>query len=243
MPLWNELTHSKFIEAAGKTEVVIMVTGSLEAHGNHLPLGTDTIMPDYLAQRVAQETNALVLPPIPIGNSWTFETFEGTLSIKAHTLIDLYTDIMKGVFAHGFKYIVVLNGHGGNVSAIQLAAQRATHQGERVVILVNWWIDLAKTAREEVLETYEGHAAEDETSEVMYVRPDLVDMSMVSTARTDTKFRIISGAYREELYQSAIWGDPRTATAKKGERIVEDAVKELITLVSELEKGQLPLSH
>ncbi|MCF2136084.1 MAG: creatininase family protein [Candidatus Thorarchaeota archaeon] len=243
MPLWNELTHKKFLMAASKTEVVVMVTGSLEAHGDHLPLGTDTMMPEYLAQKVAQETNALVLPALPIGNSWTFTTFEGTLSLKAHTIIDLYTDIMESVFAHGFKYLIVLNGHGGNVSAIQLAAQRATQQGERVVILVNWWIDLGKAAREEVLETYEGHAAEDETSEVMYVRPELVDMSSVMAARTDTRFRIISGAYREELYQSAIWGDPRTATPEKGKRIVDEAVEELIELIHELEKGKLPLSH
>lgn len=243
MPLWSELTHKQFEAAANKTEVAVMVTGALEAHGLHLPLGTDTILPEFLARRIAEKTSALVLPPIPIGNSWTFMTFEGTVSVKPKTLIDFYKDVMKSVFSHGFRYLVVINGHGGNVGPLQLAAQRATEQGEKVVILVNWWVDLGKEARKEVLETYEGHAAEDETSEVMYVRPELVDMSSAVAKHSTTPFRIISAAYREELYQSAIWGDPRTATPEKGERIMEAAVEELITLIQNLEQGKLPLEH
>ncbi|MHA2033773.1 MAG: creatininase family protein [Candidatus Thorarchaeota archaeon] len=243
MPLWSELTHKQFIGASNNTEVAVLVTGALEAHGEHLPLGTDTILPEYLAKRVAERTKALVLPPIPVGNSWIFNTFEGTVSITPQTLIALYTDVMRAVFNHGFRYIVVLNGHGGNVSPLQLAAQTATEQSERVVIIVNWWIDLGEKARREVLETYEGHAAEDETSEVMHVRPDLVDMSSAVGGRVESRFRVISAAYREELYPSAVWGDPKTASAEKGKVIMEAAEEELVRLIEELERGVLPIKH
>ena len=141
---------------------------------------------------------------------------------------------MKGVFNHGFRYLVVLNGHGGNIPELKLAAKSSTKKGERVVIIVNWWKDLAETARKIVEETPGGHAAEDETSEMMHVRPDLVDISKAVAHRVVTKFDIISGRYREELLPSAMYGDPRKASEEKGRLIMEQAEEELIELINNL---------
>ncbi|MGY5856195.1 MAG: creatininase family protein [Candidatus Thorarchaeota archaeon] len=185
MPFWSELSHGNFGKAAGATEVVVMVSGALEAHGKHLPLGTDKLLPEYLAHKVAEKTKALVLPPIPFGESWDFDQCEGTISIKADVLVEYYRSIMKAVFKHGFRYIVALNGHGGNEPILRQAAKKATRKGERVVIIVNWWRDLAKSARELVEETPGGHAAEDETSELMFIRPDLVDMTVAEAHRVE----------------------------------------------------------
>jgi creatinine amidohydrolase len=243
MPIWSELSNETFSQIAGKTEVVVMVTGSLEAHGKHLPLGTDSILPTYLAQKLVERTNAVVLPTIPFGDSWSFNEFKGTISIHPTALVDFYTSVMKGVFKHGFKYIMVLNGHGGNVGPIQIAAKTATKKGERVVVIVNWWRDLATNVREEVLETPMGHAAEDETSEVLHVRPDLVEMSAAEAHRIETEFTIISGTYREDLLPSAMYGDPRKASEEKGRRIMEQAEEELVQLVKKMERGELPIKH
>jgi creatinine amidohydrolase len=169
MPFWSELSHGNFSKAASETEVVVMVTGALEAHGQHLRLGTDFFFPDSLAQKVAEKTKALVLPPIPFGESWDFDQCKGTISIKPDVLVEYYGSVMKAVFNLGFRYIVALNGHGGNDPILRQAAKEATQRGERVVIIVNWWRDLAKSARTLVEETPGGHAAEDETSEVMHV--------------------------------------------------------------------------
>ncbi|MHA1769008.1 MAG: creatininase family protein [Candidatus Thorarchaeota archaeon] len=243
MPFWSELTYGTFSTAAGNTEVVVMVTGSLEAHGLHLPLGTDSILPTYLAERVAQKTKALVLPTIPFGDSWAFNDFHGTVSIHGSALVDFYVSVMKGVFQHGFRYIVALNGHGGNVSALQQAAKVATKKGERAVIIVNWWRDLAKQARKLVQETPMGHAAEDETSEVLFVRPDLVDMKKAEAHRVVTEFTIVSGRYRSSLYPSGMEGDPRKATGEKGQLIMEQAEEDLLKLINGLEKGELPIKN
>ena len=241
MPFWSELSHGNFGKAAGATEVVVMVSGALEAHGKHLPLGTDKLLPEYLAHKVAEKTKALVLPPIPFGESWDFDQCEGTISIKADVLVEYYRSIMKAVFKHGFRYIVALNGHGGNEPILRQAAKKATRKGERVVIIVNWWRDLAKSARELVEETPGGHAAEDETSELMFIRPDLVDMTVAEAHRVETKFTIISGTYRGELLPSAMYGDPRKATEEKGKLIMEKAEEELIELITQLENGKLPV--
>jgi len=92
-----------------------------------------------------------------------------------------------------------------------------------------------------VLETPEGHAAEDETSEVMHVRPDLVDMKSPVAARVTTQFKVISGRYRKELNPSAVFGDPRKASADKGRLILEKAEEELVQLIRELEHGDIPM--
>jgi creatinine amidohydrolase len=241
MPFWSELTHANFHDAASKTQVAVMATGALEAHGMHLPLSTDNILPTYLAEKIANKTKALVLPTIPFGDSWVFNEFEGTISIAPEALSEFYISVMKGVFNHGFKYIVVLNGHGGNIPALTTAAKSATEKGQRAVVVVNWWKDLAESARKLVEETPMGHAAEDETSEVLFVRPDLVDMSKAEAHRVETQYTIISGMYREELLPSAMHGDPRKASGDKGRLIMEQAEEELIALINQLERGEIPI--
>lgn len=243
MPIWSELTHQDFMEKSQETEVAVLVTGALEAHGKHLPLGTDAFLPAYLANAVAEQTRALVLPEIPFGDSWAFKDYRGTISIDNNILVMLYAQVMKAVFDHGFRYLVAINGHGGNTSALENAAKTATEAGERTVIVVNWWRDLAKEARAQVLETPEGHAAEDETSEVMYIRPELVDMSFVESAYVEMEYRIVSASYRQELYPSAVHGDPSSATAEKGGAIMKAAVQDLVDLIENLEKGRLPIKN
>jgi creatinine amidohydrolase len=241
VPLWSELTRIRFERALKNTHVAIMVTGALEAHGNHLPLGTDSINPAYLADRVARRTKALVLPPIPFGDSWSFDVFKGTVSLRPETLLMVYRDVMTAVLRQGITFLVALNGHGPNASILQQAAQAATEGSSGAVIIVNWWLDVAKEARAKVLQTPEGHAAEDETSEVLAVRPDLVDLSAARRARVRTEFRIVSASRRETLLPGGMYGEPERATSEKGKTIMQAAEDELVKLVQGLEQGKLPI--
>jgi len=219
-----------------------MVTGALETHGDHLPLGTDIINPAYLAEKVARKTKALMLPPIPFGDSWSFDVFKGTVSLRPETLLMVYRDVMTAVLRQGITFIVALNGHGPNAAILQQAAQAATEGSAGAIIIVNWWLDVAKEARAKVLQTPEGHAAEDETSEVLAVRPDLVDLTAARKARVRTEFRIVSASRREALLPRGMYGEPETATAEKGKTIMQAAEDELVRLVQQLENGKLPIA-
>lgn len=243
MPLWSELTYNQFIKASKNTETAILITGAVETHGTHLPLGTDCILPSYLAEKVAKKTDALVLPTIPFGDSWSFLPFKGTISIQPDNLTRFYQDIMSSVFDAGFRFIIALNGHGGNYSSLQQAAKKATEKGAHSVIIVNWWRDLGEDTRNEVLETEIGHAAEDETSEVMAVRPELVSIGSAVSGRVKSKFRIVSAIHRDDLFPNGMHGEPKKATSEKGRRILEAAEKELIELVGELEQGRFPIDR
>jgi creatinine amidohydrolase len=239
---WWELTWPEF-ERVDKT-VALLPTGIVEAHGPHLPLGTDALMATYIAEETARRTNVLLLPTVWYGNTYVLDKFPGTISISNETLYRLYLDIFREVARNGVRYLVVVNGHGGNVDALSMAAKDAARETKLTVILVNWWIDLAKETRRRVLETPEGHAAEDETSEVWAAYPQLVKAIPRDGSADEwieVRFRVYGkDAYAME-YTKAVQGYPSKASQEKGRAILEAAVNELTQLIEDLKKGKLPV--
>ncbi|MFP3157118.1 MAG: creatininase family protein, partial [Caldivirga sp.] len=215
-----------------------------EAHGPHLPLGTDALMATYIAEEVARRTNVLLLPTVWYGNTYILDKFPGTISISNETLYRLYLDIFREVARNGVRYLVVVNGHGGNVDALSMAAKDAARETKLTVILVNWWIDLAKETRRRVLETPEGHAAEDETSEVWVAYPHLVKAIPRDGSAdewVEVRFRVYGRDVYAMEYTKAVQGYPSKASQEKGRAILEAAINELTQLIEDLKKGKLPV--
>ena len=163
-----ELTWPEFEEAVKK--VAPLPVGVVEAHGPwaRMPLWRCT-SPRGPPRRPASFYCRLFDAVAP-----TSSKFPGTISISQETLYRLYKDVFLEAARNGVKYLVVVNGHGGNVDLLRTAAREVAKKTSLVVVLINWWVDLAKEARRRVLETPEGHATEDETSEVMAAYPHLV---------------------------------------------------------------------
>jgi len=239
---WAELTWPEF-EKADKS-VAVLPVGIVEAHGPHLPLGTDALMAIYVAERAAEEAGALLLPPIWYGNTYVLDRFPGTISISAETLHRLYRDVFVEVARNGVKNLVVVNGHGGNVDALRMAAKDAARSTDMAIVLVNWWIDLAKEARRKVLETPEGHAAEDETSEVMAAYPHLVKaVPQDADEWVEVRYAVYGRRAYEAMYARSMQGYPSKASREKGEAILKAAVEELKSLILDLKAGRLPLER
>ncbi|MFP3257868.1 MAG: creatininase family protein [Caldivirga sp.] len=239
---WWELTWPEF-EKVDKT-VALLPTGIVEAHGPHLPLGTDALMATYIAEEAARRTNVLLLPTVWYGNTYILDKFPGTISISNETLYRLYLDIFREVARNGVRYLVVVNGHGGNVDALSMAAKDAARETKLTVILVNWWIDLAKETRRRVLETPEGHAAEDETSEVWVAYPHLVKAVPRDGSAdewVEVRFRVYGRDVYAMEYTKAVQGYPSKASQEKGRAILEAAINELTQLIEDLKKGKLPV--
>src|SRR4051794_23806151 len=122
--LWQELS-SKDIGAVDRSKcVVILPVGSVEQHGHHMPVGTDTILSAAVPQAAADVMGpgALVLAPPWYGLSAHHMHFPGTITLSAETMMALASDIVASVIAHGFQRIVIVNGHGGNGGVIDLLA-------------------------------------------------------------------------------------------------------------------------
>jgi Uncharacterized protein, putative amidase len=238
---WAELTWPEFEKVDKK--VALLPVGVVEAHGPHLPLGTDALMAMYIAERAAEEAGVLLLPPIWYGYTYVLDKFPGTISISQETLYRLYKDVFLEAARNGVKYLVVVNGHGGNVDLLRTAAREVAKTTNLVVVLINWWVDLAKEARRRVLETPEGHAAEDETSEVMAAYPHLVrEVPRDVDEWVEARYAVFGREVNQLLYQRAVQGYPSKASREKGEAIIKAAVEELVQLIKELKEDKLPLN-
>ncbi|MCX8197086.1 MAG: creatininase family protein [Candidatus Micrarchaeota archaeon] len=161
--LFEELT-SKEIELIAKKKnrpVVILPMGATEAHGPHLPVGTDSITPYELAKKVASQSNALVLPPINYGFCYTLRPWAGTLSLKSSTFASLIKDIAEELVRNKFDKILLLNGHGGNAAVASQALKELADRLQFRCCIVSWWeIPSLKDITGESV----GHADENEAS-------------------------------------------------------------------------------
>jgi len=182
----HEMNWVKVREALSKgLKVAILPIGTVEAHGPHLPLGTDTIIPTALAERMAEEVDALIAPPVYYGVTKSLTAYPGSLRIRPGVFEELIYDILKGLKRTGFEAVIIMNGHGGGeqLRALRNAAFRAWEDFGLITLIINWWI-LAKNLTERVLGVEGGHGGADETAMIYAVRPDLVEEGRYSEERS-----------------------------------------------------------
>ena len=117
---------------------LILVLGTIEQHG-YLSLATDVKIPQALADAAAMKTNVLVAPPVNYGVSPYFATYPGTLSIRLSTFLDTVEDIVRSAYRHGFRRILVLNGHGGNDPARGRLVETANDLPGLKLSWYAWW--------------------------------------------------------------------------------------------------------
>ena len=236
--LWlEELSTIEAAEAAKNGTVIIFPLGSMEEHGSHLPLGTDCIQPEYVAQEVAKKTGCLIAPPFRYGICNATRNFPGTLTIKFDTLHRLATDILSELVRSGFYKIIVMSGHAGNshMVALRLASQEIVNQNDgKVRIMVLSDFDFAEEVEDKYAAPGDGHAGTLETARIMAIRPDLVKGIGKAEKWHMPRFEVL--AHPEVAFPGGVNGDPVAASAEKGRKINEYIVEQLVELVKELER-------
>jgi creatinine amidohydrolase len=242
-PLWlDELSTTEAAEAAKQGKVVIFPIGSVEEHGNHLPLGTDSVQPEYIALEVSKRTGCLIAPPFRYGICNATRNFAGTLTIQFDTLYKLAFDVLSELVRNGFKRIIVMSGHAGNshMVALRLAAQEIiarndeTPRRSKVRIMVLSDFDFAEELASELANPKDGHAGTIETSRMMAIRPDLIKAEGKADVWRMPRFEVL--AHPELCFPSGVNGDPTAATAEKGQKINDYVISEVEKLVKTLEK-------
>ena len=169
------LSWMEFKEALEETDLAILPIGVSEAHGPHLPLGTDFLIPEWLAERLAEEFNALIAPPIRYGVVTGLSGYWGSMSISEGTLEALVYEVLRDLSNNGFERVVILNGHGGSgqVKAVSSAMKRAWADLGLRSVMVMWW-DVASEITARILGGSGGHAGVDETAMIMALDSGLV---------------------------------------------------------------------
>jgi len=247
---WAGRTYRE-ITALGERNgsVLIVPFGSIEQHGPHLPVATDTILSKAVAEggaeAVSDQVPVLVTPPVWIGFSPHHLSFGGTLSGKFETLLHLVQNIIITGSKNGFNAVLVVNGHGGNIPLVGGIISTVGNRQPSIQALGVSYFDLADPFIDEIRDSETGgmsHAGEFETSLMMHLTPKLVQAgSFTAIYRDESLERAKQDMFDEgplsvsrtfdEYTDTGTIGDPTCATAKKGETIYKGLVKELGDIV------------
>ena len=245
--LLEELSWLDVKKYLKRESVVIVPVGSIEQHGPHLPLATDSINVFYLARRAAESAQVLVAPIIKTGVSFNHIDFPGTITLQPETLTAVIIDVVQSLVHHGFWKIILLNGHGGNNSAIETAAIKLKVEFTKVIIgVLHSWI-LCKESSKVLESPIRYHADEGETSRVLVTAPHLVKMERAKLEVPKTRSGFfnfqITEVFKQTVFyglprtqtatQSGIFGDASIATKEKGEALLKEMID---NFVKELER-------
>ncbi len=239
--LWlDELSTKEAEKAAAAGTVIIFPVGSVEEHGKHLPLCTDSLQSEYIALEVAKRTGCLVAPPFRQGICNAGHNFPGTMSIEFDTLYRVARDILSELARNGFRRIIVLSGHAGSshMTALRLAAQKVVLKNEKVAgrktrIMVLSDFDFADELKEKLaISPKDGHAGDIETSRIMAIRPDLIKGKGEVSFPQMPKFEVVADP--ERYFVKGVMGDPTAASESKGKLINKYIVDQVVKLVEEL---------
>jgi creatinine amidohydrolase len=230
--------------------ILVLPLGSVEQHGRHMPLGTDTILAGSVVAAAAKRLSGriVVLPTPWYGLSAHHMQFAGTVTLQASTLMAVVEDIVASVVAHRFRRILIVNGHGGNNGVIDVLASTLGHRfhgAARIACLT--YFDLAGAAIAAMRKSKSGgmgHACEFETAMMQHLRSDLVDANAAVGCYPDpgstylTTDLLGSSAVRTyhdfaDLSPSGTLGDPALASAEQGARFFTAVVDELVRFLED----------
>lgn len=232
VPIYN-ISHHEFRKCLRRTRRVIVPVGSLEQHGAHLPVSTDSLISERIATLVAEQVKCFVLPVISYGVSFEHLPMFN-VSLKNSTLSDLLCEVCISLSGQGITEIIFINGHHGNTGVLQYISQNldAKIRANISIFAINYW---------NVMQRELDHAGEVETSLVLAISPQLVRMDKAEpNSRRLSKSRIAystitttPGSFPKAT-GNGVWGEPRSASKEKGERLIKEIVRNLIHIISEL---------
>jgi len=242
---YTHLTWQEMNEAIGSQKVVLLPTGSTEQHGPHLPLDVDAFLVEKVCMEVGRRMadRVLVMPTVFAGMNLHHIDFPGTIHISPEAFVGFCLSITKSLAYHGFKKILIVNGHGSNTHLVELVARKTVLETESLCANVNYY-RLGEEAFERIRETsVSAHAEEYETSLYLYLAPERVQMDKAAAdLGIDGKYVSPDSANNAKIRLNDYWGrwakigvhgDPTRATAEKGRIIFEACVAELVDAIHE----------
>jgi len=228
--MWKELTAADLRDKAEAGATVLLPVASMEQHGPHLPVGVDTILCEGVckaaAQAVAGEMPVVVAPTLWCGLAEHHMAYGGTFTLDIPTYLAVLLAFLKSIGRHGFKRVLIVNGHGGNISALSAFLPDLV-QATGLKICATTYFDLAQPEIAKILEDQDRvrHACEGETSMMMVIARDLVRWEKLPEAHgpahsTPRPLGVARSRSFRDFSASGVVGDARKATPEKGEKML-----------------------
>ena len=254
--VYSDLTWPEADQAALQKKVVLLPVGSTEQHGPHLPLDVDNLIATRLCMEAGRRApdKILVAPNIPYGYNIHALDYPGTVHVPHDHYIEFCLSVCKSFAYHGFKRIVIVNGHGGNSPLLEFVGRRVNLETDALAASFMWWnllrVDpnFVPSFRESVFPGGVGHAGEVETSVYLHLAAEKAQMDkagdfIVWYNRKETKASHWGEAFgsgpitliewASTFLEDGTFGQATLATAEKGSRIFEEAATRLVDFVEE----------
>lgn len=244
MMSWQEIRH-----AQKSNPVVLIPAGTVETQGPYTYIGLEYLLPQRLAEEVAQRTNSLVLPTIPFGDSSQFKDFPGTITMRPEVVSMVYEDVVRSLVRHGFDHLLFLAMHIPNQPMMEQVAHRMR---DELGVLIAWINPggMAPALLKDLSPNFaaaRGHGADPGLSLALYLAPDAVDTSRIVPNEATREFQglplngltptfndfPLNMAIRMQDMspQSGGFGDPTYASAAQGEAMFTRIVDHTTALV------------
>ncbi len=250
-----------------RSDMVIIPVASLEQHGLHLPIGTDYLNGVERAKLIAQQADVLVAPILLPGQSPYHMGFAGTVTLPSTLIQEVYVEAARSLMRHGFKRFLILNSHGGNAAITRFIVDRINQETEGIAVDLGSVLGpfrqrvAARPEQDAGPPVLDRHGGTSETSNSMYLIPELVDLEAAVTAELTlpphlerilpqvlagdpTALAVFlaeglkdeatgKGTSAAEMTSTGVWGvrDPRESTAERGRAATESMVTAAVAFI------------
>lgn len=260
---YEKLTWPDVNEAVAAGKIPVIPCGAIEQHGPHLPLDVDALLSSGVALAAGAKLpeKILVLPCVSYGYTGHVMDFPGTINIHYQHFIEHVLDICKSLAFHGFKKILLLNGHGSNMPNLDLVARRCNLETDAQCAFAAWWSLLTVDPtflprwRQSAFPGGCAHACELETSVYMHLAPDDVRMDQIKSGvisfnEEKSRYRWVDlfGAgpvqctsWTASYSETGVLGEAELATAEKGKVAFDEAVLRLCEFIEEWSEVTTPI--
>jgi creatinine amidohydrolase len=230
------------------SRLVLVPIGSTEQHGPNGLLGTDWICAEAIAARAAEHVSALVAPTINVGMALHHMAFPGTISLRPETLMAVIRDVVESLYRHGFRAVMLVNGHGGNIATGQAALSGLREDFPDLRLdWVNWW--QAGPSMDELLDAFfhgrhGSHATPSEISVTMAVHPEAVQPIPEPMDVEVCRDRGMTGSseFRRLYPDGRVGSDPSLAARDRGEALIDEAARLIGERAAELARQVAPIA-
>jgi creatinine amidohydrolase len=235
--LLEQITMKEFEDYLSRTKIIVFPYGTVEEHGSHLPLYTDSLIIREALLLASKRKMFFIAPLMPYGVCSMTKDHPGTISITPETLRRLTQDLVADAYEKGLRKVILATGHGGTLhyAALREAAEGLVERFSDIKIALFSPFDLLAREISEISETpNDSHAGEIETSIVLHLAPELVKgMAEEGYPRHPRPFIVKD---KLKYWPGGVWGNPAKATKEKGERAIGLIVEKIIEILTEMEK-------
>jgi len=223
------------IDDITETELAILPVGSIEQHGPHLPVVTDWVIADALGRGIAEKTGGFYIPALPVSTNKEHRGKRGSVGLHSDIFYKMMVDICLDLKAQGFRRIAIIQGHGGIFVMNPIVRElNADYNPDLFVVKIdNSEIDSPQ--KKQILESPDGiHANEAETSLMLHLHPELVDMSKAKDFIPAESRPMLNYGSILRYCPDGIWGMAKKASAEKGKKLLEIMIDESIEYMNKI---------